>query len=144
MLNHVQEYAKMGDEQKRKWVCVWCDAVPYLLGSKVQEELMKCILCGQQVVTTDMDEHQESYHKEEAKEFEMWFKGIFLRPGPGHIELNMARALIKVFWHPYIQHFAILLGFRSLRAQDVIHNGVDNHSLGKYFALSSKRYQRNC
>ena len=34
---------------------------------------------------------------------------------------------MKILWHPNMQHFAILLGFRSPRAQDVIHNGLDHH-----------------
>ena len=29
-------------------------------------------------------------------EFERWFGDLFLRPGPGHIEQNMARALMKL------------------------------------------------
>ena len=88
---------------------------------------MKCLLCGQEVEVQDMDVHQKNYHEGELKSFKMCFGDILLRPGPGHIEMNMARALIKMIWHPYMQCLAILLGFRSPRAQDVIHNGVDHH-----------------
>ena len=127
VLEHVQEQCQIGDDKDRKWVYTWCDSVPYLIGSKVQEETLKCALCGEMVNRTDMTSHQEDKHKEEEAEFEQWFGGIFLRPGPGHIELNMACAIMKLLWAPYMQHFAILLGFRSPRAQDVVHRGVDHH-----------------
>ena len=128
VLEHVREQSNTSGEKKaREWTYVWCDAVPYLLGSKVQDETLKCALCEEMVKKTDMKQHQTQNHQDQETEYETWFDDIFLRPGPGHIELNMARALMKLLWDPFLQHFTILLGFRSPRAQEIIHNGVDHH-----------------
>lgn len=39
VFEHVKEHTNVDSDQERKWVYVWCDAVPFLMGSKLQEEL---------------------------------------------------------------------------------------------------------
>ena len=126
VMQHVQEHCQLGEH--REWVYLWCDAVPYLLGCKLTDALT-CVSCGEEVTRSEMKSHSEVHHNgnDSEVEFQQLFGNIFLRPGPGHIELNMARSLLKLLWEPYMQHFAVLLGFRSPRAQLIIHNGVDHH-----------------
>ena len=127
VMEHVQHHCSTtGKNKSREWTYLWCDAVPYLLGSKVVEETFRCTLCGEIVMKNDKASHS-ALHKKEQVEFELWFGDLFFRPGPGHIELNMGRALLKMLWSPFLHHFAIVPGFRSPWAQQVIFNGVDHH-----------------
>lgn len=126
VMGHVQRHCgTTGENKSREWAYLWCDAIPYLLGSKVLEETLKCNICGDMVTENEKETHQERH--EEKVEFQLWFGDLFFRPGPGHIELNMSRALLKCLWIPFFKFFAIILGFRSPRAQQVIFNGVDHH-----------------
>ena len=54
-------------------------------------------------------------------------KDLLLLPGPGHMELNVARILLKLLWHPLISQLASLLGFRTPRAKDFVREGIDHH-----------------
>ena len=54
-------------------------------------------------------------------------KDLLLLPGPGHMELNEARILLKLLWHPLISQLASMLGFRTPRAKDVVREGIDHH-----------------
>ena len=53
------------------------------------------------------------------------YKDILFHPGPGHIELNIVRCLLKFLWHLLVSSIAKCL--RSPRAQELIRNGVDHH-----------------
>lgn len=39
VLTHVKEQSKTGGTNERKWTIVYGDAVPYLLGTQLQEEI---------------------------------------------------------------------------------------------------------
>ena len=45
-----------------------------------------------------------------------------MRLGKGHIEINFARALLDVLWHPVASEVAKMLGFHG-----VVRKGVDHH-----------------
>ena len=49
-----------------------------------------------------------------------------LRPGVGHVEMNLAKALFKLLWTPLLRHVAAL-GFRSPRSMAFIQGCGDNH-----------------
>ena len=59
--------------------------------------------------------------------FELLFGNIIFVPGPGRIELNLARLLLTFLWQPFLSHFVKCLGFRTFKAQQVVLNGVDHH-----------------
>ena len=48
-------------------------------------------------------------------------------PGPGHIELNLARLLLRFLWQPSLFHFVKCLGFGALKPQQVVLNGADHN-----------------
>ena len=79
------------------WATLWSDGVPYLYGCKGQDQ-----------------------------EDDIFSKFLF-RPGPGHIELNMARLLLEFLWDPVCKDVAKRLGFKTPRALDVVKRGVDHH-----------------
>ena len=108
-------------DSERKWVVVWSDRVPYLYGSQLQD-LLVCSVCKQDVSKTSL-----SFHCCRNASFRPQFDGLILRPGPGHIEMNMAKCLLAVLWVPILSKVSAQLGFRSPKAQDVVRNGVDHH-----------------
>ena len=55
--------------------------------------------------------------------FKRTFEFIIPKPGPGDIEINMAKVLLDVGWVPVISRFCTLLGFRSPKAQLVVKTG---------------------
>ena len=50
-------------------------------------------------------------------------KSFIYRPGPGHIELNMACLLLEYLWLPVIKDVAKSLGFGTSRALDLVRRG---------------------
>ena len=46
-------------------------------------------------------------------------KDLLLLPGPGHMEFNEARLLLKLLQHPLISQLASMLGYRTPHAKDV-------------------------
>ena len=69
--------------------------------------------------------------------FELLFGNIMFVPGPGHIELNLARLLLRFLCQAFLFHFVKCLGFRTLKAQQLVLDGVDHHR----FVL--KHFQKN-
>ena len=59
--------------------------------------------------------------------FQYQHDDVLLLPGPGHIELNSARLLLKFLWQPLFSTLASLLGFRTPKAKEVMKAGIDHH-----------------
>ena len=120
----VQEVAQNIQERlpEGKWVTVWSDGIPYVHGSQLQDQLFHCTTCGDiiNIKTQDKDLHQ---HTALSK----LFGNLLFRPGPGHIEIKMARTLLPYLWDPVLQAITKRLGFRTPRAQEVVKRGVDHH-----------------
>lgn len=116
-------------EKRRKWVTVMCDGVPYDFASTLQDRYKVCGICSNYIDNELLTEHSKFHAvKEDAiAEFTLPFERIFLRPGPGHIELNMGRVLLSFLWEPFMKSFAQELGFRTPNALKVFKNGIDHH-----------------
>ena len=56
---------------------------------------------------------------------------LTLTPGPGHIEMHMARLLLLFLWVPFLYEFSKLLGFRTPKAQEVVKSRID-HCRSRY------------
>ena len=123
VLNHVRKLASVGYD--RKWTSLHSDGVPYVYASNLQDNLYLCNICSEEVRKEDREEHSKGHSS--AATYDRVFGDIVLRPGPGHIEMNMAKKLLKVCWEPFLSTVAKGLGFRTPRAQDVFKNGVDHH-----------------
>ena len=126
-ITHVKE-----PEDPRRWTIKHSDGVPYVYASKLQDNHFVCNICGEEINKGDMrfemwnsflDEHKNKC----SGSFELLFGNIIFVPGPGHIELNLARLPLRFLWQPFLSHFVKCLGFRTLKAQHVVLNGVDHH-----------------
>ena len=115
--------------EKRKWIVVWSDGVPYLFMCKLLESLFICNVCGQEVdkYSEPLVEHINMNHQGMNVDFNSVFDGIIPMTGPGHFELNFSKMLLSLGWYPMLSNFATLLGFRSQKAQHVIRVGSNHH-----------------
>ena len=64
-------------------------------------------------------------------------------PGPGHIELNLARLLLRFLWQQFLFHFVKCLGFGALKPQQVVLNGADHNRSEQLLFLVLKYFQKN-
>ena len=124
VVNHIRNLCDVGNT--RKWTMISCDGVPYYFAAKIQDELVICEKCFDEINKSDIEKHASTHNNEDV-EFQKAFNDILIRPGPGHIEMNMAKVLLKLCWIPFLNEVVKRLGFRSLKAQDVVKNGVDHH-----------------
>lgn len=97
-LQHVQEHTLTCEG--RKWTIVWCDAIPYLLGCQLQDDCYTCLTCRAELLKSELEEHTHTHTLKKT------FGNLLFRPGHGHIELNMARAIIKLGWEPIVSHIS--------------------------------------
>ena len=108
------------DDDSRNWTVIVCDGVPYVYLSNVQDHTVKCETCG--AIFSDSTEHSDCNGLSKP-----YYGDFILLPGPGHIEINMGRAALKLMWEPVLNHISSLLGFRSANAKRVFKAGIDHH-----------------
>lgn len=127
VLHHIKEIARVPEQ--RKWVMVWSDGVPYIHVADIVENVYKCLVCHEEIDTKEVSLEDHSLHcnGSEPSTYQRVFTYVVPRPGPGHIEMNMAKVLLDVGWMPVLSHFATLLGFRSPKAQQVVKSGTNHH-----------------
>lgn len=115
---------------ERSWLVVWSDGILYLYGMRLQQNINICASCGEHVDIRkeSLTDHASKPHHDSNNfnVFSRAFGDFIFRPGPGHIELNMARCLLN-FWWPVLLPIVNSLGFRTKKAQDVVKRGADHH-----------------
>ena len=135
VMAHIKQQADVGG--KRKWIIVWSDGLPFTQAVSLQESIFTCSVCQQDIDINKLSFKQhciESHSKfdQSGINFERMFGDILFLPGPGHIELNMAKLLLSFCWVPFLSHLAGELGFRTAKALDVVKHGVDHHRSRKF------------
>ncbi len=115
VLKHIRTMS--GIPEQRKWVIVWSDGVPYVHMTDLIESIYTCSKCGTEIDTKGMSfhEHVSECYPDIEGSFKRVFDCIISKPGPGHIEINMAKVLLDVGWMPVISRFCSLLGFPFLK-----------------------------
>ena len=81
-----------------------------MLISKVCGEEINGISCNEKEFALLQKEH-EIKHECSKNLFKGLFSNIVLLPGPGHIELNMGRLLLKFLWTLFLLNIIKRLGF---------------------------------
>ena len=59
--------------------------------------------------------------------FTLGFMNLLLFSGLGRVELNQSCVFLKLLWERILSHVVSLLGFRTLRAKQVVKEGIDHH-----------------
>ena len=135
VLNHVSATNKLSkNESNCKWTLLICDGVPYTIPSNLQDKYLFCNICKEEIKNmVDIEELEKmksehaALHQNETCTFHNLFHNIILLPGPGHLELNMGRLLLKLLWVPFLNKIVEFLGFYTEKAQLIVKNGIDHH-----------------
>lgn len=90
-MNHVRKLASVGYD--RKWTTLHSDGVPHVYASYLQVDLFVCDICSEEARKDDKADHSKGHSS--AATYAPVFGDIILRPGPGYIEMNMAKNCLK-------------------------------------------------
>ena len=146
VMSHFKKCCNVGPHCERKWTILASDGVPYILASDIQDNFYICNNCNIEVDRKNItDEEFNEYiqvhcqsckqnNGTEAEQFLQRHQHILLLPGPGHMELNEGKMLLKFLWYPFVSYLSTLLGFRTPRAKDVVKEGVDHHRTKQVFS----------
>ena len=113
----------------RSWVIVVCDGVPYNLCSRIIRCYFICSECHSSVAGEDScaKHNREEQPNVEHVSFAFEFDWVLLRPGPGHIEINMVKAFVDLTWNVFFRELAITMNFRSEMALKYAQKVSDHH-----------------
>ena len=114
----------------RKWIRIGCDGVPYNIAVKLLDEIYVCSNCSSHI---DLKEQSIEDHVNRSPDCNdadkpKLFDSILLVPGPGHIELNILRAVFSFTRKIFMEKLADMLGFSSKAAKEFI-IGCGNHHI---------------
>lgn len=123
VLDNVLEQMK---PTNRKYVVLVMDGSPYCLAVKLLRTTYTCSECEATVMEEALEEHKQG-HAATSTCFARKYKKIVIRPGAGHIEINMVRNILAFFWTPILEPFAKLLGFKTEAALLYAKRGSDHH-----------------
>ena len=101
---------------KRSWMIVCCDGLPYHLCMKLIKETWICRKCSECIFGSEkMDNHLQHTckHSSAYREFD-W---VLLKIGGGHYEMNMFKSFVELNWEPFLSDLASTLSFKSPLAQ---------------------------
>ena len=97
--------------------------VPCIQASDIQDNFYICNNCNIEVDRKNItDEEFNEYiqvhcqsckqnNGTEAEQFSQRHQDVLLLPGPGHMEFNKGRMLLKFLWYPFVSYLSTLLGF---------------------------------
>ena len=82
----------------REWLVVMLDGLPYNLALSLIERVFVCVVCGSQVtgVSECTERTVRSHPGQDSTGFKREFDWVILRPGPGHVEMNMLKTYVKM------------------------------------------------
>lgn len=128
----ILDQIQKGTCESRKWTIAGCDGSPYVLGSRLIESSCKCYQCYASFSDRDsIKKHLRQMHELPEAQCSlskcMEYGNILLVPGPGHFQINMAKACFKLFWHVFLTDLAFLLGFKTPKAQTCCQMATNHH-----------------
>ena len=113
----------------REWVIIVCDGVPYNLCHRVVNSMHTCSACDVSLNGKDecAEHHNTDHINDEDVHFEQEFGWVLLRPGSGHIEMNMVKGIVELCWEVFWKELVICFNFRSEAAQKSAKKVNDHH-----------------
>ena len=91
-IQHCRSLCGLSD--KRRWMTLCSDGLPYNQAVSLQESIFLCTQCQKHVDTKGQsleDHHSKQHNEKQGIQFEPVFGDVIFIPGPGHFELNMAK-----------------------------------------------------
>lgn len=114
----------------RHWITVVCDGAPYTIAANLIKDWKECKNCG--IVGKNIS--CESTGHDIRKKFQK----IVLKPGAGHMELNLVRSIFGAFFDIFIRPVAEMLGFTTPRALDYCKKALDHHKSWQILQVANK------
>lgn len=112
----------------RQWLAVESDGLPFVLGSRVVENTMQCAICKESIFGVDAaNAHSKKYHPTAHVTYTKEFDWVLLQPGPGHIEMQMVKAFVKLSWEIFWEDMVELFNFKSPNAKASALKVNDHH-----------------
>ena len=125
VLKNLVNQAEVGD--KRVWIEVSFDRVPYRIANKIMTDTVKCSTCSLEFsINSAFEKHTADKHQKKASA-EKVFGNVLLAVGAGHMEKNLLLAVFKLSKDTFLGRLADLLGFRSVKIKEFIFNCRDHH-----------------
>ena len=122
----VKQYLDSEDQENgREWLAVYCDGVPYDLSSRILRCCFRCRNCNSLLYGTDMCQEHEKETGHSG--FDQEFRWLLLKPGPGHIEMNMLKALVELLWEVFWKEMVKIFNFTSEAALKSAKKVGDHH-----------------
>ena len=82
----------LGKNKNRKWIIIYSDGVPFLLGEKVILWSFVCTDCGEKIFRESAwNKHVQEKHAQSKPSRGLEFENIWLMPGGGHIFMQMLK-----------------------------------------------------
>lgn len=109
----------------RKYIVTIMDGSPFSMAIRIIRDTMICQSCTSSVMREEIDAHKENCTN--SNEFHRKYKKIVIRPGEGHVELTIVRAILSFFWTPFIKPIAREMGYSTENALLYAKKGYDHH-----------------
>ncbi len=128
VLQHLSEIVSTHDlatGNKREWIPVCCDGLPYKMVVDIVEKTRRCQVCQEYVY--DLDAFlAHSDHADEGKA-DFPFDWVVPIIGLGHVEMNLYRSFLETTWDFFMKSIVKKLGFNSDNALEYARKGKDHH-----------------
>lgn len=118
----------------REWLLIECDGLPYNIMREIIEKVWRCSNCNDCFFGSDsFNDHKCKvlYNTLPVREFD-WIVPIM---GLLHLEMNAARAFVKLNWNVFGKSAAYSLGFKSPKALEYLWKGSDHHKLWQFLEV---------
>lgn len=141
VLKHIRLH--VGIPLNRRWIALVCDRYPYGLAHKLILEAGECKICGElfqsQHATVNHIEQQHDVEEDINENIDLAFKMFYLKPGNGHIEMNLLRVIFRLLWVPCLSTLTESLGFRSEKAKNFLLSDRDHHMAWQILQVRKKQ-----
>ena len=119
---------KLYGGNKRDRLIVSCDGLPFKLCYELIKETRICTACNKSFFgLKQFTSHCNTYHDSSLQQFVDEFDWVLMRPGGGHIEMNLIKSFFEYNWVPFMSRLTTLMGFHSELAQKYVKKCSDHH-----------------
>ena len=130
----------------REFVIIYCDGSPYNLCFRVIMSTYRCLCCGEVICGEEKaNSHIASVHAETDNPrslLELEYDWALIQPGPGHIEMNMIKAITNTCWDIFWKVLAQSMNFKSEKALQCCRQVTDHHKGWQLFTIAYEALSR--
>ena len=119
---------------KRNWLIIECDGLPYNTLRDIIANVWRCLKCNDCFFGSEAyNDHICFILKEDNPSKE--FGWVLPNCGLLHMEMNAARSFVKMNWSVFTSTLGNVLGFKSPKAQAYLFKGSDHHKTWHFLEI---------